>query len=98
VACDSRSKSVDHATAEQRERGAGAFELHIDVAPADDAGFRSLRRALRLPLSDVPWLKERVPGVVRRGARVDLLAVLDRVRDSGHHATLRRRAASEPEP
>lgn len=96
MACNSRSNSVDHAEAAQRERSEGAFELHIDVAPADEAGFHLLRRALRLPRSDVLWLKERVPGVVRRGARVDLLAVLDRVRETGHHATLRRRATSEP--
>jgi len=97
LARDPSSDRVDEAALEQRERAEGAFEIHIDVAPADDAAFHRLRTALRLSRADIPWLKERVPGVVRRGARVDLLPVLGRIREVGHQASLRRRG-SEPGP
>lgn len=72
----------------QRERALGSYELRIDTRPDGDAAWKSLRRALRLSRADDAWLRARVPGVVRRGARVDLLPYLERVHAAGHAAEL----------
>jgi hypothetical protein len=90
------STIVDIATSEQLERARGAFELQIVVAPRNEAEFHTLRRALRMSRADIPWLREHTPGVVRRGAEVDLRLVLQRVKDAGHSAVLQPRDESEP--
>lgn len=80
----------------QRERAAGAFEIHVEQRPGDD-DWRPLRRALRLSRADLGWLKQRVPGVVRRGAEVDLAPVVERILAAGIQASLRPRAAGDPD-
>lgn len=67
----------------QVERATGAYVLLIEVRPANELAWRALRRALRLSRADDQWLRERVPGVVRKGACVDLLPVRDRVSAAG---------------
>ena len=79
------------------ERASGRFQIRIDAVPVDDAALHRLRRALRLSRADLPWLKSRLPGVVRRGAKVDLLPILDRIHEAGHAARLERRDAAEQE-
>jgi len=74
----------------QRERAEGAFEIHVEDRPGDD-DWRPLRRALRLSRADLVWLKQRVPGVVRRGAEVDLAPVVERIVATGIRASLRPR-------
>lgn len=87
--------SAPDTDAHQRERARGRYELRIERRPQDEAGWKSLRRALRLSRADDAWLRERVPGVVRRGARVDLLPYLERVRAAGHAAELAAREGGE---
>ena len=70
----------------QWERANGAFALLVESVPGDEASWKALRRALRLSRADDEWLRERVPGVVRRGAREDLEDVAARVRDAGYLA------------
>ena len=79
----------------QLERALGAFELRIDAAPTSEAGWRSLRRALRFSRADDAWLRARVPGRVRTGAEADLAGVLDRVREAGHSGRVVRIRAEE---
>ena len=67
----------------QQERATGAFVLVVEAAPADERSWKALRHALRLSRADVPWLKECVPGVVRRGAQSDLENVASRARVGG---------------
>ena len=88
---DQRSDSIRA----QRERAIGSYELRIDVAPTSEAGWRSLRRALRFSRSDDAWLRARVPGPVRKGAEVDLLGVLARVEEAGHTGHVARRPESD---
>ena len=72
----------------QRQRAEGRYALVVESRPADEAAWRALRRALRLSRADDAWLRARVPGEVRRGAEVDLLEVLARVRATGERAVL----------
>ena len=75
--------------ATQIERATGAFVLVIESQPATELEWRALRQALRLSRADDQWLRSRVPGVVRKGAREDLLPLLDRVLECGHRASIR---------
>ncbi len=75
----------------QLERARGAFEIHVESSIESEKDFHRLRRALRLSRADIPWLRAHVPGVVRRGASVDLIPVLERIREAGHTAQIRRR-------
>ncbi len=71
---------------DQHERSRGAFVLRVESVPTTAAGWQSLRRALRFSRADEPQLREAVPGVVRRGARVDLLPLLDWLNERGFEA------------
>lgn len=82
-----RQDDADRASS-QRERAAGAFALVIEEVPTSAAAWKRLRRALGFSRADEPWLRARIPGIVRRGARVDLVQVLERVREAGHSARL----------
>ena len=82
----------------QRERAEGRFELLIERAPTDDAGWRALRLALRMSRADLDWLKARTPGPVRCGARVDLLPLLEVLEQRGHAASIRERNAVGSSP
>lgn len=89
------SRKDDEASAEsQRERAAGSFVLVIEAPPSSEADWKRLRRALGFSRADDPWLRARIPGIVRRGARVDLLQVLERVRQAGVSARLDQAAAA----
>jgi hypothetical protein len=67
----------------QTERALASFELLIETRPATDGDWQALRRALGFSRADEAWLNDRVPGVVRRGARADLQRVLARVEAAG---------------
>ena len=67
----------------QWERARGAFGLVVEAAPADAAAWKRLRLALRMSRADESWFRERVPGVVRRGARQDLEPLAERARAAG---------------
>lgn len=81
---------------DQRERATGAWCLWIDGRPTDRAGWRTLRRTLRFSRADQAWLEDRIPGPVRRGARVDLEPLLESLRKAGIEASLR--ASRSPDP
>lgn len=72
----------------QIERATAAFCLKIESCPKDESAWRKLRRALRLSRADDPWLREHIPGVVRKGARVDLLSLQERVTEAGQRASI----------
>ncbi len=72
----------------QRERAVGAYALLIDVAPESEADWKKLRRTLRLPRADAEWLRTRVPGAIRHGARVDLQAPLEALLAAGFAARI----------
>jgi hypothetical protein len=72
----------------QLERATAAYALVIESLPQSESEWEELRKALRLSRADAPWLRERVPGVVRKGARIDLLPVRDRVLEAGHRASV----------
>jgi hypothetical protein len=78
----------------QRQRAEGRYALVVESVPADEKAWRALRRALRLSRADDAWLRARVPGEVRRGAEVDLVDVLERVRAAGGRASLVERTGS----
>lgn len=78
----------------QHERAMGAFVLVIESLPMNESEWRALRQALRLSRADEVWLRERVPGAVRKGARLDLVPVRDRVLETGQRAPVVER--SEP--
>lgn len=76
----------------QRERALGAWELVISEGPElDDERWLRIRKALRFKEADLAPLRGRLPGPVRRGARVDLELPLARLRERGIAAELRRR-------
>jgi len=83
---------------DQRERASGAWSLVVDE-PADLAEARSerLRRILRFKRMEWPALRRRLPGELRRGARVDLEPVLRELEAAGLCARLERRAPATPE-
>ncbi len=91
AAHDVDGPTADARLEDQRERAEARYELVIHRAPVDDAGWRTLRRALRLSRADRPWLEARTPGPVRRGARADLVPLLARLEQSGHAASIRER-------
>jgi hypothetical protein len=78
----------------QRERASGAFALVVDSTPADEASWKALRRALGFSRADGWWLRDRIPGVVRRGVQADLEVVAARVRDAGFLARVMPKAAA----
>ena len=93
-----KEPKVDHRSERMRqqlERATGAFELRIDAAPASEAEWKSLRRVLRFSRADDAWLRERVPGPVRRGAEGDLRLVLERLEAAGHRGRVIRRGVSD---
>jgi hypothetical protein len=81
---------------DQRERALGAWSLWVDRRPESPAEWRALRRALRFSRADEAWLRERIPGPVRRGARVDLEGALAALRSAGVAASLRASGEGDP--
>jgi len=80
----------------QRERALQSWELAV-LEPPDDALVETLRRVLHVKRFDLPALRRALPGVVRRGARVDLEALEAGLREAGVSCALRRRGESEAE-
>jgi 2-methylcitrate dehydratase PrpD len=85
----------EDAARDQLERARGTWVLVIHESSESAAGrFPALRRVLRLKSFEADALRSRLPGPVRRGARVDLLPILERLKRLGVRATLERRADS----
>jgi len=74
----------------QRERARQAWELVVNDGPSR-AVIAALRRVLRVKRSDLERVSAALPGVVRRGARVDLEDLEARLREAGVRCELRRR-------
>ena len=74
----------------QRERARQAWELVVHDAPSR-AVLAALRRVLRVKRGELGRVSEALPGVVRRGARVDLAESEAQLRAAGVHCELRRR-------
>jgi hypothetical protein len=74
----------------QRERAEKTWELVVHDAPSREV-LAALRRVLRVKRSDLERVSGALPGVVRRGARVDLADLEARLRASGVRCELRRR-------
>ena len=77
-------------TEAQRERAEQAWVLVVHDAPSR-AVLAALRRVLRVKRSELERVSRALPGVVRRGARVDLEDLAARLRDAGMRCELRRR-------
>lgn len=83
------------------ENGENRLFVAADGAdPLDSAVLQgSLFRILRVKRSERESLLAGLPGVVRRGARVDLLALEQALREAGIVCVLRRRALeARPDP
>ena len=74
----------------QRERARQAWELVVNDGPSR-AVIAALRRVLRVKRSDLERVSAALPGVVRRGARVDLEDLEARLREAGVRCELRQR-------
>ncbi|HKK50900.1 MAG TPA: hypothetical protein VKA74_04900 [Myxococcota bacterium] len=88
----------------QWERARQSWELVVNLAPAADSDprhgdprMRWLIRVLRIKRSERAELWTRLPGVVRRGARVDLLPIAEALREGSVPCELRRRV-DDPSP
>jgi phosphoglycolate phosphatase len=79
---------------DQFERAHGSWELVVELDGEDEQAVEGLRRALRFSRSDRSMLRAMLPGAVRRGARVDLLPMLEKLRERGLDAKIRRRVAA----
>jgi hypothetical protein len=80
---------------DQRERARGTWELVVhETAGDDERRFSVLRRVLRMKSFEAGALRARLPGPVRRGARVDLEPLLERLVRLGFRASLERRAGA----
>ena len=75
----------------QHERAQQSFELVVHDAPTR-AVLAALRRVLRVKRSEIDRVAASLPGVVRRGARVDLADAEARLREAGVRCELRRRS------
>jgi hypothetical protein len=75
----------------QRERAQQTWELVVHDPPSR-ALLAALRRVLRVKRGELDRVSSALPGVVRRGARVDLADLEARLREAGVRCELRRRA------
>jgi hypothetical protein len=83
----------------QWERAHQAWHLRVET-PADAMApetLRTLYRVLRVKRFEREALIGRLPGVVRRGAHVDLAPLLEALEEAGIEARLERRPAPEPQ-
>lgn len=88
-----RRPESEHAV-HQLERALGVWGLIVEEEPDEPRRLERIRRALRLKRFETPDLARRLPGCVRRGARIDLLPLLDRLHEAGVRAQLVQRTAS----
>jgi hypothetical protein len=75
----------------QRERAEGRWVLVIREARLSREQLGHVRRVLRVHRSELAGFLARLPGEVRRGARVDLLPLVEALRAGGVGADLVRR-------
>ena len=75
----------------QQERAQKSWELVVHDAPSRTV-LAALRRILRVKRSEIERVSGALPGVVRRGARVDLEDLEARLREAGVRCELRRRS------
>jgi hypothetical protein len=75
----------------QRERARQSFELVVHDEPSR-AVLAALRRVLRVKRGEIDRVAAALPGVVRRGARVDLADAEARLRAEGVRCELRQRS------
>ena len=75
----------------QRERAQQSWELVVHDPPSR-AVIAALRRVLRVKRAELEQVSASLPGVVRRGARVDLADSEARLREAGVRCELRRRS------
>jgi hypothetical protein len=80
--------SAEHEEA-QRERALKSWELLVLDSPTPVV-LDALRRVLRIKRFELPRIKSSIPGVVRRGARVDLAPLEAALTEAGVRCELRR--------
>lgn len=90
------SRDGDEQARAQRERALQSWELAVLEEPSD-ALLETLRRVLHVKRFDLPALRRALPGVVRRGARIDLEPLEAGLREAGVACALRPRAGAEGE-
>jgi len=90
------SRAEDSAR-DQRERALQSWELFIGECP-DNKRLEKLRRIVRVKRFELDSLRQRLPGVVRRGARVDLEPLAEQVRALGIACELRERSTGGSKP
>ncbi|UCE86751.1 MAG: hypothetical protein JSU66_03170 [Deltaproteobacteria bacterium] len=73
----------------QRERALQAWELVVLETPRS-AALEALRRVLGVKRFELPQLTASLPGVVRRGAQIDLAPLEGALRAAGIRCELRR--------
>jgi len=73
----------------QRERARKSWELAVLDGPSDEV-LAALRRVLRVKRFELPRVAASLPGVVRRGARVDLAPLEAALAAAGVRCALRR--------
>jgi len=83
--------SADHEDA-QRERALQAWELRVLDSPTPEIR-EALRRVLRVKRFELARVEQALPGVVRRGARIDLAPLEAALTEAGVRCELRRRIA-----
>jgi hypothetical protein len=81
---DEIAMTADDST--QQERATGACVLIIDALASNESAWQALGKPLRFSRADETWLRESVPGVVRKGVRLDLTPMRDRVLATGQCA------------
>jgi hypothetical protein len=84
------SPCTDAAAQAQRERAQQAWELVVHDAPEANV-LAALRKVLRVKRSELPALAGSLPGIVRRGARVDLTPYEAALTEAGVRCSVRRR-------
>lgn len=92
-------ESSPRASEAQWERAQQTWALRVEERPEslDPEQTRALFRTLRVKRFERPALLARLPGVVRRGARVDLLPLVEDLVRAGIEARLERRPPREPQ-
>jgi len=86
-----RGASDDDEDLVQRERAEGRWVLVIREARLSREQLGHVRRVLRVHRGELADFLARLPGGVRRGARVDLLPLVEALRAGGVGADLVRR-------
>ena len=67
----------------------------LDLGDDSLATLRAIRAILGLPVAEVVTLRENIPGVVRRGSRTELLALVAELRAHGVHAEIKESSTAQ---